>query len=177
MSTTNKRTRQPAAPAVAIYDDAETVQHNVGRGPVGPVRDQDDPAHEKEREDAFETQRTWHGQPVSGLAMSTKAAWLNHRVRMGWPALEKVLADVDGFLADALAIIYLSTVEPSEWHDCRSDAQALQDRIDKWADANVEPSEAVAAVLLGFQLYRDSNVNRHEPAPPARPPHGDDMGN
>lgn len=163
-----------------VYDDQPEVHRRRGpstKAPAGPVQDLDDPEDERERIAAFEAEFSWKGTPLVALPISRKATFLQHRVALGAPSLEKVFADVDGFLLDALRIIYLCAVDPQEWRADRGNAQALQARMDDWADQHVQPGDEVAATLLGFQLYSASHRNRHDVAPAASTPHGDDLGN
>jgi hypothetical protein len=172
-----KKTKKPAP---VVYDDQpeeQTRSAPTRKAPPGPVNDLDDPKDERERLAAFDGEFSWKGTRLIALPISRKATFLQHRVAMGAPPLERVLADVDAFLLDALRIIYLCAVDPAEWIIDRGNAQALQTRMDAWADKHVLPGEEVSATLLGFQLYSASHRNRHDTAPSTSAPHGDDLGN
>jgi len=136
----------------------------------------DDPAEEREREAAFDASFRWAGRELLPFSSSRKSLFLQHRLAMGAPDLAACLRDLDGFLADALRLLYLCAHGPEVWQPLRSDALRLQLAIDDWADAHVPSHAAHEAVMVAFRIYAASSRNQHETAPSATT-HRDDLGN
>ena len=170
-----------------IPTTAETAESTLSKPPFKP-RIIEDPssnlAEEKSREAAFDSVHTWNGKSLLPFSSSRKSLFLQHRVSIGAPDLGAALKDLDGFLADAIRIIFLCSFAPTDplnsqghgWSRLRSDPFALQDVIDEWADTHIRPGTEHTVTLLGYQIYAASLVNQHEPAPA---PHAssDDLGN
>jgi hypothetical protein len=162
--------------AIRPGDVREIAEEPVGM-PVVAFRDEaDDPAEEREREQAFDAVFQWKGRDLLPFSSSRKSLFLQQRLAMGAPDLGACLRDLDAFFGDALRILFLCGNPPEVWQPLRTDALRMQLAIDDWADANVGPGEAAEAVLVAFRIYAAANRNQHEAAP-AGTPHRDDVGN
>lgn len=143
-----------------------------------------DAAEEARREAAFDASHTWRGRTLLPFSSSRKSLFLQHRVAMGAPDLSQCMKDLDGFLADAIRIIFLCSYTPEApihangegWSRLRCQPHLLQAAMDEWADRHLLPGTEHTAVMLGYQIYAASLANRHEPAPPPRGA-SDELGN
>lgn len=168
----------PGTPRVHLDtpDDALVNQPATKSLPPKPARETVDPEHELRRQEAFDEEPTWRGEPLHGFSVSREALFGQMRLAMGAPALSLCLADPDAFAADAQRILYLCAHPPEVWNRLRGDMATLQSAVDQWADENISKDEKLLAETLTMRMWLSAQENRHEPAPTGKA-HGDDVGN
>lgn len=175
-----KKTARKSAKGPRIFTDKPEVV-STGRGGLGEVSipERDHKAEreaEQAREDAFGAEYEWNGQPVSGLTSGRWGLFLSQRKAVtNIDFLESLVGDA--FFGDAVRILYLCSTTKADWRPFRLDAMAWQEEIERWADIHVPIHQRLAAEALAFDLYKNANENRHEPAPPEKGNHGTDSGN
>lgn len=157
-------------------DDA-LADHPAAKSPPKlPKPEITDPVQERRRQEAYDAEFSWRGEPLHGFSVSREALFGQLRLAMGAPPLRFCLADPDAFAADAQRILFLCATPPEIWNRLRADMAALQTAVDAWADENIECSEKLAAETMAMKIWLAAQENRHEPAPTGKP-HGDDVGN
>ena len=159
------------------HDEPELATQHLPAGPKPAAIDAEDPAHERERQAAFDAEYAWRGVKLHGFTSSREALFSQHRLAMGAPSLQACLDDLDAFLADAARILWLCHHTPDDWGVIRSSPVELQKHIDLWADDHIARAERYDAVSLAFRIYIDSRANEHTVAPSNSKGHGDDLGN
>jgi len=157
-------------------DTAEIAQQKLPPAPKLVVLDEEDPAHEKERQQAFDAEFSWRGRRLHGFTSSREALFSKQRLSSGAPSLQACLDDLDAFFGDAARILWLCSHTPDDWAILRSSPSELQKVIDQWTDENIPQREAIAAVRTAYQIYAASRANEHSTVP-ASNSHGDDLGN
>lgn len=133
----------------------------------GATQDAEDDA-EQAREAAFNREGyEWHGLPLIGLTSGRWSLFVQQRAAVtDLPFLDAMMGD--GWFADAIRILYFCATEPKDWAGHRRDSLGWQEEIERWADQHVPLHERIAAEALAFQIYQDSNINRHVVAPPEK---------
>lgn len=134
------------------------------------------PADEKRRQDAYDAEFEWRGEPLHGFSVSREALFGQLRLAMGAPPLSRCMPDPDAFQSDAQRILFLCANPPEIWNRLRSDMAVLQTTVDQWADENIAPAEKLLAETLAMKIWLAAQENRHEPAL-VKAAGGDDEGN
>jgi hypothetical protein len=166
---------QPSKPLVHLDTPDDALPPSQSRPPK-PLQEKEDPAHEQRRQQAFDSEFHWRGEPLHGFSVSREALFGQLRLAMGAPALSLCLADSDAFGADAQRILFLCAHPPEVWNRLRADMATLQSAVDHWTDEHITIAEKLPAETLAMKIWLAAQENRHEPAPAAKP-HGDDLGN
>ena len=141
----------------------EHVVRSVGKG-ARPSRDQGDD-RAKDREAAFDAEFAWRGAPLHPFSIDRESLFSEVRLANGAPPIVKTSADFDGFLADALRILFICSHTKDDFRPLRRDPIAFQEAIDAWAVENVARGEQSAAITLGIEIYVSSFATEHEPVP------------
>lgn len=157
-------------------DEALTAHPPAIPLPRKPHPERPDPAQELRRQEAYEAEFHWRGEPLHGFSVSREALFGQLRLAMGAPPLSQCFGDPDAFAADAQRILFLCAHPPEVWNRLRADMAVLQSAVDAWADAHITIPEKFPAENLAMKIWLAAQENRHEPAPSAQP-HGDDLGN
>lgn len=178
--------KSATTPRVHLDTPDDALENQPARSaPPKPKQDRPDPADERRRQDAFDSEFTWRKQSrdgtwqqesLEGFAISREALFGQLRLAMGAPPLRLCLADTDAFAADAHRILFLCAHPPEIWNRLRADMVMLQTAVDTWAVDHITPGEKLAAETLAMKIWLAAQENRHEPAPTGKP-HGDDVGN
>ena len=159
------------------HDEPELAHQKLPPAPRPAAIDAEDPAHERERQAAFDAEYQWRGKKLHGFTSSREALFSQHRLSMGAPSLQACLDDLDAFFADAARILWLCSHTPDDWSLIRSAPAELQKQIDLWGDDHISRGERYDAVSLAFRIYADARANEHAVAPTSGKGHGDDLGN
>lgn len=135
-----------------------------------PALAQREREEEKAREEAFQAEPEWNGQPLE-WTISKESLFYSLRQSVGAPEITTVIADIDAFLADAIRIIYLSLHSPADWRAHRPNMITWQEHIDQWADKNIAQNQRVELIVTAWKLLDLAGANRHEPATDPTQPH------
>jgi len=112
---------------------------------------------------AADGMRRWHDLPLQAWDLLRESHWLAMRGVASAPPLRGLLERPGAFLADALRILWLASLDDAALRRAaRGDMQA---DCDGWAAAHVPLREAGAAITLALDLYNDAHANDVEPAP------------
>lgn len=143
----------PSIPLATVTPPAEPVIHEDTQPAALPqaAGEIPQPADDPDSPEVF----TWRGVRLHPFTTSRAGLFAQHRLAVGSPNLYLVIDDVDGFLADAVRILWLCSHTPKDWSSLRCDPSAFQSVIDQWADADPD-FDSVAAVLLALKIYAAS---------------------
>jgi hypothetical protein len=156
------KAKKPTAPTVVVTDpELATSGRSLGshERTIAPIKDD---TQAKRRVTAFEADHEWQGVALYGFSSSRESLFSQLRLAAGAPPLEKALADVDAFFADAIRVLYLCSHEPADWRSYRARPLEWQEVIEEWADTAIPQSLKGDAILLGMTILTESYVNQHE---------------
>lgn len=161
-----------------VHTDApELATTHLGRGAPAPRIDSEDPAHETQRQAAFDSAFEWRGKELHPFSISRESLFHQLRLAIGAPVWDSCIEDTYAFTADAARILWLCAHTPKDWSLLRCSPAVHQNAIDEWTEANISPRETAAARLLAMDILVAAARNAHEAAPATQRAHGDDLGN
>lgn len=118
----------------------------------------------------------WKDLPLQPFAISIEGDWMRHREILGDAPLGEVINLGIAMVPDALRVIWFCSHEPREWLMLPTMARgedgewrkltgqerafSLEEKIRKWADANVSRQEWPLAVSVFYQLYNSAQITR-----------------
>jgi hypothetical protein len=152
---------------------AERAVVAVGAG-TRPGREAgDDKSAERAR--AFDAEYEWNGKPLHPFSIERESLFCEQRLAAGAPPIVKTSGDFNGFLADALRILFICSHKRENFRVLRRSPIEFQEAVDDWAEKNVQRGQQSEAISLGIRIYTDTFVTEHEPVPSGNK--GDELGN
>lgn len=111
---------------------------------------------------------TWQGKTLQPFAIDREADWLAHRGAMERGSLHDRLSDPLTFLADAINILWLCSVDPDEWIGLS--AFEVEKKVRAWARENIPSGEQENAITLAIEIFNRA----HSTQAVAKPKVGDE---
>lgn len=147
-----------------ILGDPEVIQEIV---PAAPRRDAaadqaQDQAGTERRQAAFDAEFRWRGKTLHGFSISREVLFLQLRVAVGAAPIYAAARDGEGWLPDAMRILWLCCHGPEDWGPLRAEPQRLQEEIERWAESNITRAERVTLWGLTLRIWNASQENAHE---------------
>ena len=146
---------------------------SIGAG-VRPARAHGDPGT-ADRDAAFDAEHEWNGVALFPFSIDRESLFAQQRLAMGAPPIMTVVNDFDGFLADAMRILFVCSHKAEDFRPLRRDALVFQEAIEDWANRNIPRAKRGEAIVLAMNIYADSVATAHEPVPSGNKT--DDLGN
>lgn len=148
-----------------ILGDPEVIHESVPAAPQrDPRADRDaDQAGDARRQAAFDAEFTWRGRKLEPFSISREVLFLQLRVAVGAPPIFAAARDGEGWLPDAMRILWLCHHGPDDWGPLRAEPQRLQEAIERWAEDHIARAERVALWGLTLRIWNASQENAHEP--------------
>jgi hypothetical protein len=118
-----------------------------------------------ERDRAFDADYEWNGKALLPLSIDRESLFLQLRTAVGAGDIMAAVRDFDGFLADAIRILFICAHTPEELRPLRRDPLLFQECVEAWAVKNVKPEQRSRAIAQAINMYADTKATEHEPVP------------
>lgn len=125
----------------------------------------DDPAEEAAREESFSADFFWNDELLQPFSLERYNIFVTQRSAMAAPSLGRALQDGAAFFPDALRILWLCSQPSHVLSALRSQPEAMQARIEKWAEDHAPVHRSNDIIPLGVNIFNSAFDNRHETIP------------